>query len=60
MMRRLYVLGVIIALMVPVMGSTGCKVQKDDFSKKKYKIRKGYPPVQRYYNKWSPLNPHRK
>lgn len=39
--------------------STGCKVHKNDFHKKKWKIKKGHPPIQRYYNKWSPFNPHR-
>lgn len=33
--------------------SQGCRVQKNEFNKKKYKIRKGMPPAQRYYNKHS-------
>ncbi|WP_306644118.1 hypothetical protein [Sanyastnella coralliicola] len=50
-----------IAILVALSGgATGCKVQKNDFHKKKWKIKKGHPPVQRYYNKWSPFNPHRK
>lgn len=32
---------------------SGCQVQKNEFLKKKYKIKKDYPPIQRYYNKSS-------
>lgn len=40
------------------MGS-GCQVQKNEFAKKKWKIKKGHPPAQRYFNKWSLFNPDR-
>lgn len=38
---------------------TGCQVQKNEFAKKKWKIKKGQPPAQRYFNKWSLFNPDR-
>ena len=37
----------------------GCAVQKNEFAKKKWKIKKGQPPTQRYYSKWSLFNPDR-
>ncbi len=58
-LKRLKVL-LILPFMVFMFVGTGCHVQKNDFHKKKWKIKKGHPPIQRYYNKWSPLNPHRK
>lgn len=54
---RTMMLASVVALLGMSMSS--CSVQKNDFMKKKWKIRKGHPPVQRYYNKWSPFNPHR-
>jgi hypothetical protein len=59
-MKRFGILLVTLLLITAGMGSTGCKVHKNDFHKKKWAIKKGHPPIQRYYNKWSPLNPHRK
>lgn len=40
-------------LMCVAMGTSSCTVHKSEFSKKKWKIKKGYPPVQKYYMKWS-------
>lgn len=59
-MKRFGILLVTTLLLTASMVGTGCKVHKNDFHKKKWAIKKGYPPIQRYYNKWSPLNPHRK
>lgn len=59
-LKNVYTFALILAMAVMIVGSSGCKVQKNDFHKKKWAIKKGHPPVQRYYNKWSPLNPHRK
>jgi hypothetical protein len=59
-LKQVYTIGLILTIVLMIVGGTGCKVQKNDFHKKKWAIKKGHPPVQRYYNKWSPLNPHRK
>ena len=46
--------------MILLLGSIqSCISQKNDFSKKKWKIKKDQPPAQRYYNKWSLFNPER-
>ncbi|MCB0761577.1 MAG: hypothetical protein KDC12_08650 [Flavobacteriales bacterium] len=42
-----------VAAMLSVLGVSSCSSQKTEFQKKKYKIRKGRPPAQRYYNKYS-------
>jgi hypothetical protein len=48
-------IGLLMAFML--IGTQGCQVQKNEFVKKKYKIRKGMPPAQRYYNKYSIFRP---
>ncbi|NQX91796.1 MAG: hypothetical protein HRT74_06680 [Flavobacteriales bacterium] len=56
MKRKLLIALSIIAI---AMAAPGCKSQKTEFVKKKWKIKKGKPPSQRYYNKWSLFNPNR-
>jgi hypothetical protein len=48
-----------ILMVFTLVGTTGCASTKSDFHKKKWKIRKSQPPVQRYYNKWHMGDKHR-
>lgn len=58
-MKKLSALMLILVMAFLSVGSTGCAVTKSDFHKKKWKIRKSHPPVQRYYNKWRLFDQHR-
>ncbi len=47
---------IMMTLLMPAM--TGCRVQKNEFAKKKWKIHKDHPPTQRYYSKGNLFRKH--
>lgn len=53
MLIRLQRILMVMALLFTVASVQSCMSQKNEFEKKKYKIRKGAPPAQRYFNKYS-------
>ncbi|MFT4679259.1 MAG: hypothetical protein ACI84C_001392 [Flavobacteriales bacterium] len=53
MLSRLQRILILMALLFAVASVQGCMSQKNEFEKKKYKIRKGAPPAQRYFNKYA-------
>lgn len=53
MLSRLQKILMLIALLFAIASVQSCMSQKNEFEKKKYKIRKGAPPAQRYFNKYA-------
>ncbi len=53
MLSRIQKILMLVAVLLAVSCTQGCMSQKNEFEKKKYKIRKGAPPAQRYFNKYT-------
>lgn len=53
MLIRIKRVMMLLAVAAALLSIQGCVSQKNEFQKKKYKIRKGQPPAQRYYNKYT-------